>query len=117
MANPEHLKILKQGVELWNQWRKENPKIQPDLTETDFTGENLSGINFSGTDLRASKFYKGYFGRNIFADVDLSQAKGLESCLHFGPSSIDHMTLIKSGPLPSCPVGRGKANVSPPAPA
>jgi hypothetical protein len=32
MANPEHLKILKKGVEAWNKWRKENPDIQPDLT-------------------------------------------------------------------------------------
>ncbi len=24
MANPEHLGILKQGVEVWNQWREEN---------------------------------------------------------------------------------------------
>ena len=33
MANEEHLKILKQGVDAWNQWRKENPKIMPDFTE------------------------------------------------------------------------------------
>ncbi len=26
MANPEHLAILKQGVEVWNEWRKRNPK-------------------------------------------------------------------------------------------
>jgi hypothetical protein len=24
MANPEHLAILKQGVEVWNKWRDEN---------------------------------------------------------------------------------------------
>jgi hypothetical protein len=24
MANPEHLEILKQGVEVWNKWWKEN---------------------------------------------------------------------------------------------
>jgi uncharacterized protein YjbI with pentapeptide repeats len=31
MANPEHLRILKQGVEVWNQWKKDNPDIQPNL--------------------------------------------------------------------------------------
>ena len=32
MANPEHLAILKQGVDAWNKWRKENPEVCPDLT-------------------------------------------------------------------------------------
>ena len=27
MANPEHLAKLKEGVEDWNNWRKDNPKI------------------------------------------------------------------------------------------
>ena len=26
MANEEHLRILKQGVDAWNQWRKDHPK-------------------------------------------------------------------------------------------
>ena len=33
MANPEHLAILIQGVEVWNRWREENPEIRPDLRE------------------------------------------------------------------------------------
>ena len=32
MANPEHLETLKQGVEVWNQWRHAHPDIRPDLT-------------------------------------------------------------------------------------
>ena len=32
MANPEHVEILKQGVEVWNRWRtEENQKELPDL--------------------------------------------------------------------------------------
>ena len=27
------LDILKHGVEVWNQWRKEHPSIEPDLSE------------------------------------------------------------------------------------
>ena len=32
MANEEHLRILKQGVDAWNEWRREHPDIQPDLS-------------------------------------------------------------------------------------
>ncbi len=38
MANPEHLKILKQGVEAWNQWREQNPQTKPDLSGVDLGG-------------------------------------------------------------------------------
>ena len=50
MANEEHLKILKQGVEQWNKWRLENA-IRPDLGGADLSGADLSGANLSGADL------------------------------------------------------------------
>ena len=37
MANQEHLDILKEGVEVWNQWRKENKGGQVDLSEANLT--------------------------------------------------------------------------------
>ena len=40
MANEEHLKILKQGVEQWNNWRLENA-IKPDLSGANLIGANL----------------------------------------------------------------------------
>jgi len=43
MANPEHLKILKQGVEQWNEWRKEDPDAYPDLSTADLCEANLTG--------------------------------------------------------------------------
>jgi len=53
VANEEHLKILKQGVEAWKEWREKNPPITPDLSkadlyeadlyEADLTGANLNG--------------------------------------------------------------------------
>ena len=39
MANEEHLKILKQGVEQWNKWRLENA-IRPDLSRATCTVPN-----------------------------------------------------------------------------
>ncbi len=32
MANTEHLDILRQGVEAWNQWRQTHRDISPDLS-------------------------------------------------------------------------------------
>ena len=51
MANEEHLKILREGIEVWNKWRIEHPDIQPDLIEVDLSGADLSGANLSGADL------------------------------------------------------------------
>ena len=51
MANPEHLKILKQGVEVWNEWRKKNPDIVPDLSNADLWEANLIGADLKGADL------------------------------------------------------------------
>jgi uncharacterized protein YjbI with pentapeptide repeats/DNA uptake protein ComE-like DNA-binding protein len=52
MANEEHLEILKQGVEVWNEWRHENrfKLLIPDLCHADLRGQNLCGVNFSSTD-------------------------------------------------------------------
>ena len=50
MANPEHLEILKQGVEVWNRWREENRKTPPDLSGADLSGADLKGADLSGAD-------------------------------------------------------------------
>jgi hypothetical protein len=39
-------------------------------------------------------------GATILGDIDLSSCKGLDSCQHRIPSTIDHRTLQRSGPLP-----------------
>src|SRR6266487_2625831 len=95
MANQEHLDILKQGVEVWNQWRKEYPDIQPNLvgadlsgadlcdvrfhndtisggflTGTDFCEANLSGANLAGTDLT----HVNLLGTNL-SDANLNNAR------------------------------------------
>ena len=196
MANPKHLKILKQGVEVWNGWRENNPdkytldltdvdlrgarshfrdgsgmgwidegypdhslvgaklqgadfrhvwlvaanfhgaKLQgadfrnasllganlgyADLTRADLEGVSLQGANLTGTALTGARlvnatlyntsfigaqldgvdFGQAQFSRTVFADTNLAQARNLDSCLHRGPSQIDHRTLAKSGNLP-----------------
>ncbi len=74
MANQEHVGIFKQGVEAWNQWRKENPSVRPDLREedlqeSDFNGVNLRNANLSGANLGRADL------RNVrLSGTDLSRA-------------------------------------------
>jgi uncharacterized protein YjbI with pentapeptide repeats len=51
MANPEHLTRLKEGVEAWNKWWKDKPKIRRDLTEANLTEANLTEANLRKADL------------------------------------------------------------------
>jgi uncharacterized protein YjbI with pentapeptide repeats len=51
VANPEHVEILKRGVKIWNNWRKDNPIIEPDLRGSYFFRADLAGVNLSGANL------------------------------------------------------------------
>jgi len=61
-----------------------------DISEVDLHGANLSKANFYGT----------FLSETQFLNIDLSQVNGLAHCEHGGPSSIDQLTLIRSGKLP-----------------
>lgn len=84
MANPEHLEILKQGVEVWNKWRLENPEINPDLTISNLSGRYLRKVNFFGTDfteanLSGIQLVGADIGLCYFKDADLTDAKIISS--------------------------------------
>ena len=56
MANDEHVAWLKKGVDVWNEWRRGNPDIVPDLGEADLIEAslwraNLFKANLSRADL------------------------------------------------------------------
>ena len=53
MASKKHVARLRQGVDAWNQWRRENPKIRPDLSRAVLIRANLSGANLRRTNLGA----------------------------------------------------------------
>jgi len=75
VANEEHLRIIKQGVEVWNRWREGNPEIIPDLKGADLNGKNLRDANLSGAELRASNLIgANLIGANL-TKADLTRAK------------------------------------------
>jgi len=87
MANAEHLEILKQGVNIWNQWRDANrgnrpdrykshdgTSIRPDLTSADLRGMDLCGLDFSDAFLRHSDLSAANLSRANLAYAHLRAA-------------------------------------------
>ncbi len=84
MANPEHLQILKQGVEAWNTWRNHNEHLRPDLSDADLQGVDIRGaylaeadssrVDFSGRDLSGALLNDADFTGAKFNDADLRKA-------------------------------------------
>jgi uncharacterized protein YjbI with pentapeptide repeats len=81
MANQEHLKILKQGVEAWNKWRGEDPETLPDLSRADLGRASLGGANLAWTDL---------CGVNL-GDADLNEANLI--CTNLNWANLSRVTL------------------------
>lgn len=71
MANPEHLAILEQGVEVWNQWREENPDIEVQIYEADLKFKDFRGVNFNGLDLSFTNLLGCKLNRADFSEANL----------------------------------------------
>jgi len=66
MANPEHLQILEQGVEAWNQWRNKNRDIAPDLSKADLHEAILTRTGLVETNLGGGLLtWKNNIGANL----------------------------------------------------
>jgi hypothetical protein len=102
MANPEHVKILKQGVNAWNKWMMENSEKIPDLEGADLHGADLEGVNLPGADLRgadltgakltsANLFKVNLFGA-IIREATLVMADLRKAELVRAESSFAHLT-------------------------
>ena len=58
MANQEHLNMLKQGVEVWNQWRQEQQDVIPDLSNAHLNGAYLNGASITSEQLGEARSLK-----------------------------------------------------------
>src|ERR1044072_6977880 len=94
MANPEHLQIIEQGFEVWNDWRIKNPDVIPDLSgatlfKLDFYPRRrppakLANVNFSSAllmqanlhraDLTGANLTKANLGETNLDSAVLNQA-------------------------------------------
>jgi hypothetical protein len=72
MANPEHLEILKKGVQSWNKWRRDNPEIQPDLSKANLSRRRLSKLHTENQFIYFDKLID--LSHVNLSETDLSQA-------------------------------------------
>ena len=82
MSNPEHLAKLKEGVEAWNQWRKQKPQIQPDLCGADLSRADLYGADFSRANLSKADIHWANLRDTSFDGANLAEANLTAVNLH-----------------------------------
>lgn len=74
MANLKHLAKLKEGVESWNQWRKQYPRVQPDLSGADLVQAELSEFDFHDVDLSGANLLACSLRHSNLDDASLGEA-------------------------------------------
>lgn len=94
MERSEYINILKQGVEIWNEWRLKNPKLIPnlekitknklilrsaslrgiDLRYSDLRNSDLSGIDLRYSNLRSVKLKGSDLSDSDLRGADLSNS-------------------------------------------
>ena len=66
--------ILKKGVSFWNEWRKGNPGIVPDLAGVNLSKQNLSRINLSNVNLSGSVLTEAILYESDLRGANLSNS-------------------------------------------
>jgi TIR domain/Pentapeptide repeats (8 copies) len=74
MANPEHVKILKQGVKVWNEWRGRHLDVVPDLAGADLAGAYFYGADLTGADLEKVDLNDAYLNDAYLTGANLAGA-------------------------------------------
>ena len=58
VADKEQLAILKQGVDVWNKWREENPYVVTNLSGAKLNDADLNNADLQGADLQGAQLSK-----------------------------------------------------------
>lgn len=80
MANPEHLAILNQGVEVWNEWREEN-RERVELSFAGLQGQDLRNVDLSHAYLAFADLSQADLRGANLTRADLSGAKLIKADL------------------------------------
>ncbi len=82
MENQRHFEIFKQGVDVWNKWRKEHPNEKPYLTGMNLWGGQFQGVNLSWAHLMGAGLRWADFSNADFSRAHLSMANLKGACLN-----------------------------------
>jgi len=97
MANQEHLKLLFNRKKLfdkgetWNEWRKEHPEIQPDLSNADLPNGDFDGMDLSNANLRELEGSCASFHKANLSGADLGGAN--LGVVDFSEANLSHAIL------------------------
>ena len=101
MANEEQLAILRQGVDVWNRWRENNPWTKIDLSGANLQniylknvhlhGANLGSVNLRGANLSNAMLGASKLGAANLASTNLTKAS-LYS-INFWTTELSHADL------------------------
>lgn len=77
MANSDHLDKLSQGPKVWNEWRRENPHIVPDLSQATLglNQRQFGPSNGGPIDLRAANLERAMLRFATLTEADLEGAQ------------------------------------------
>jgi hypothetical protein len=91
MANSEHVKIIKEGVPIWNKWRREHPDIVPNLNRANLDGARLNGADLDGASLYGANLDgASLYGASLNgANLDKTGVKEIISLLPFAIVVLD----------------------------
>jgi hypothetical protein len=74
MATAHQLEILNEGVQVWNNWRQQNPSQLVDLSQADLQGRDLVQINLSNAQLSGARLNAAVLAQADLHHADLSRA-------------------------------------------
>ena len=75
MAAEEHIQIIRQGVNVWNECRQKNPELIPDLHGADLIQANLDRAKLDKAKLKGAKFRGTLLPGADLRGADLIMAK------------------------------------------
>ena len=94
MANQRHLEIVKQGIEVWGDWRQKHFYIIPDLSGANLSGAYLSGANLSGANLSGANLRWANLTMANLSKANLNDANLF--CANLSGANLSSAKLIKA---------------------